>query len=99
MVSGQGSEVVIVVDSYEGLKSKLDSITDKENVKKLSVILQRSRDHWYVMPIIDGKYDYEHPTFTIEDPISELPPEIWEFKNVETLDVSTLGLKKLRDSI
>ncbi|MEL6557216.1 MAG: hypothetical protein AAFQ94_03475 [Bacteroidota bacterium] len=99
MISGQPSDIVIVANSYDDLKSQLENVQHKEAVKKLSVILQRSRDHWYVMPIIGGKYDYEHPTFTIQDPISELPAVIWEFKNVEFLDVSTLGLKTLSDSM
>ena len=91
--------MVIVANSYDDLKSQLENVQEKEAVKKLSVILQRSRDHWYVMPIIGGKYDYEHPTFTIQDPITKLPSEIWQFKNVEFLDISTLGLKILSDSI
>lgn len=99
MAFAQESELIIVAQSYDDLRQQIVEVKNKEAVKKLAIILQRSRDHWYVMPIIGGKYDYEHPTFTIQDPISKLPSEIWQFNNVEFLDISTLGLSSLSDSL
>lgn len=94
-----GEEEILLVNSYQDFAEKLAQIEDKDHVKKLSVIIPGNYSEWTVVGIMNGKHDYVNRNYRFETVIEQLPPVICEFKNIEFLDISHLGLKELDPQI
>ena len=98
-MTAQEFDQVIIVNSAEELAEQLENVTNKEEVTRLFILVKDNIRSWQVVPIWNGRYQYDNQPHNYDNPIAELPVVIEQFKNLQYLDVSNLGLSGLGTSI
>ena len=94
------SEVVLVVNSTDELKTELSNIVEKDKVRKLFVLVpQNHADGWKVLPPASAKVNYEKASNSHAINIERTPEVLGKFTSLEELDLSNIGLKTLDNSI
>lgn len=98
-MTAQDFEKVIIANSAEELTEQLENVTNKEQVTRLFILVKDNIRSWQVIPIWNSMYQYDNQPHNYDNPITDLPVVIEQFKNLEYLDVSNLGLSGLGTSI
>jgi len=91
--------LIISHEVIDSLKKELEQKWNR-NYKFLRIKIPSNQTGWNVYATVQNRAKIENsPSYSLDNEMDLLPESIGKFKNLEYLDLSFLGLKKLPESI